>query len=799
MSDFKTYIPKVKILNKTILGGDYNLGEFVKRANGNSSLDQPANTVVIELMPNKETSYPGYIGVNSVPFWLKTIKKNDLISVGIDSENSFLYKIDGIYRQKTVSQNGADIGIRIIGRSLVSVLLDDDITFAPDLAHNGKSIKLLGALRSTFLGFIDGLRGLIGEGESSQFLAQHPLASVLWILLNMPAVNAKIFYVDYDDKGNPLGKIGVKTVGALFDFDFMAYEKDLLFDPQLNMYTGKVWNYIMQCIDPMFYEVYDETRIKNGVPRSTIIIRPKPFDRTTDNERILGDTILRMRVEREGDVNKGDFNIKTVKRTLGEQTAEVYEVTLKGFKDMKFQPDSTVERVNLKWDNQNVTGDLENAFKTCVTNELYHTVPETEDYECNVGSTTQDVVNFITMHAIKDMVNGDELAKWGLLFPLVDCYSLLQYGCRRMEGRTLMMHALSPSSWKDSKHAEDYTGVPDGAVIYPLSEAVKQRDRLLAWYRFNPMFLSGTARVLGHDYYRKGDKIFFPQHFSEDGYYGVFYYIQGVNWRFEISQAGASYLSYLSIVRGENSKSIDKLKYEAGYDLYDQGYEEDPNPPPGEKPRLNPILRIDAALVPTPPVSAGVDRRSDNIDGKVNPTFDGTVDGNGDDRLTQTSRDSLSNGYDKHVQSDGTYGSQKVSKQQVVDAVYKTARDNGINPNIIVALIYHESVGWNPKAVSPTNAVGLGQHMGFEANKKFFSKPIAEAYKKPLADDGRYNAIENILGVGKHLKNDKGWSSTLDSKIKALNGYYGEGGSNPKSVYIGRLKIPKFLPNTEIK
>lgn len=818
-AEYKAYIPTIKILNKTILGNDYNMGEFLKRANGSSSLDQPANNIVLEFIPSGTPTYPGYTGVNSVPYWLKTIKKNDLISVGIEDKKSFLYKIDGIFSTRQITPNGVEVGIRIIGRSLISVLLDDDITFAPDLAHNSRSIELLGALRSTFLGFIDGLRGLTDEGKGSQFLAQHPLSAVVWIFLNMPAVNAKIFYVDYDELGNPLGKAGVKTVGALFDFDFMAYEKDVLYDPQLNMYTGKVWNYVMQCIDPMFYELYEETRVVNGILRPTIFIRPKPFDRTTDNERITRDVIISMKVERDGDINKGDFNITPREVTFGTLKATVYEVTVKGYKGTAFvEGEATVEPVALYWDNENVQSGTQkrNAFKTCITNENFHTVPDNEDYEFTVGSTTKDVVNFITMHAIKDLVGGDELAKWGYLFPIVDTYSLLQYGCRRMEGRTLMMHSDEGGikTWKSAEGDNRFQGVPDGAKIFPIEETITQRDRLFSWYRYNPLFTSGTARVRGHDYYRKGDKIFFPQHISEDGYYGVYYYIRGLNWRYEASQGGASYFTYLDLERGENPVSLKNYRDSAGYDLYDLGLDQDPRSAPGETPRQNPVLRVDAVLV-TPTEETNIQKtNAQNVTAKdirnekgynkgTNPHNDNSVDGNGYDTLTEFSLNTVKEGYKRSVKADGTYGLYKVSLDQVIAAIYESAQDNGINPNILVALFKGESA-FNPKNVSEDQATGLGQHMGDSINKACFvtvtGQPvnISDNRKPPFPNDTRYDAIANILATGLFLRTKKYWGASLEEKIRALNSYWGLGGSDITYYYIPYLEIGKFLPGTEL-
>jgi hypothetical protein len=144
--------------------------------------------------------------------------------------------------------------------------------------------------------------------------------------------------------------------------------------------------------------------------------------------------------------------------------------------------------------------------------------------------------------------------------------------------------------------------------------------------------------------------------------------------------------------------------------------------------------------------------------------------------------------------------------EQVISAIYQAGQDNGINPNILVAQINHESAGFNPRARSQvkdkkgriSNAVGLGQHMGFPENAKYFSRPISAAYTPPLDQDGRYDAIENILATGAFLV-EKGWNKTLTSKIIALNSYYGKGGANINDEYIPRLQIKTFLPNTELR
>lgn len=779
--EFKTYIPKVKILNKTILGNDYNIGEFARRISGNSSLDQPANTIVLELVPSESTNTPGYTGVNSVPYWLKTIDKGDLISVGIETEHSYLYRIDGVYERKVVTQNGAESGVRIMGRSLVSVLLDDDITFAPELSQSPRAIKLLGALRATFLGFLGGLRGL-NQAGISQFLDGNPMAAVLWIFLNMPSVNAKIFYVDYDDKGMALSGSPDK-VGKLFDFDFKMYEKDLLYNQELNQYTGKVWNYIQQCLDPMFYELFEETRIVNGKLRPTIFIRPKPFDRTTDRKEVIESRILRLVVERDGDINKGDFNVTLHPIAVGEQTVNVFDIGVKGFNTNDDSYDFNIERVNLFWDNENtpagsdnniafipLSGDQTtvvkpptgNSFVTCVTKELFHTVPETEDYEKDLGSTTRDIVNFITMHALKDEGEKSELAQLGFFFPLIDAHSVLQWGIRKMEAHTLMMHVQS-AEWTD-EYSKDLNSKPiNGGKVYPLEAAVKLRERIFSWYRYNPLFLSGRVRVLGHDYYRKGDKIYFPHHLSHKGHAGgMYYYIQGVNWVWDVNQGSESYITYLDLSRGENKEQLEEYRLLAGYDLYDKDILQDGD-------RENPVIKIDVVLAELGE-NAGQKETDKNKNNK--PVVSTEID---EDEPENPNRNDIA-----FQQGLTQYASDTFKDKlgaEALKTLIETAATHGINPNVMVGLIDAES-SFNPNNTSGTDCLGLGQFCRRTARKMdAFADEVGTIKEGNPPNDVRRNPIKSIKAVGELLYKN-GYSK---NPVLAIMCY----GNNDETTYFG--------------
>ena len=515
----------------------------------------------------------------------------------------------------------------------------------------------------------------------------------------------------------------------------------------------------------MFYEIFEETRIVDGKLRPTIIIRPKPFDRTTDRKEILEARILRLKVERNGDINQGDFNVTPHPIKVTDQTVNVFDVGVKGFNSKDDSYDSTIERVNLFWDNENTPPEnpkvvLGNTFLTCVTGEPFHTVPESEDYEQDIGTTTKDVVNFITMHALKDQGEQDELAQLGFFFPLIDTYSVLKWGMRRMEAHTLMMHAQG-ETWTDRWEKELTTKPIKGGKVYPLDAAVMLRERIFSWYRYNPLFYSGRARVLGHDYYRKGDKVYFPHHIPDKGHKGgMYYYIQGVNWVWDVNQGSENYISYLELSRGENKQELEEYRLAAGYDLYDNNIDK-------EGDRINPVIKIDVVLAEIDGEDAGK-----KTEEKKKPVVATEIE---DDEPENPNRNDIA--YQQGLTQKASETFKSKLGDEALQTLIQTAAKYGINPNVMVGLIDAES-SFNPNNSSNTDCLGLGQFCRDTARKMdAFADEVETIKAGNPSNDVRRNPIKSIKAVGELLYKN-GYAK---NPVWAIMCY----GNNEETTYFG--------------
>lgn len=742
-------------------------------------MSQPANIYTFEVFPDANLTTPSVTAPNIVPFWFKTIHKNDILEVGISREKSFLMSIDRVAVAKRITNRTVEAGIKIQARSMIKTLLDDDIVFAPELSISKKAIELLGNQRATFLGL---LRGWSDTDGRSQFVNQNPLAAILWVFLNMPSISSKILYADYDDNGRVLSSFTDK-IGNIFDFDFMAYEADLMYDQGLSQYQGKVWNYIMQCIDPMFYEVFEESVVDaGGRLRPKIIVRPKPFTRSTDVG--ADDSIIKLSVEGgaeptpdrvpteeeqmqqgnkgslvpSGDtVTLGDFIIRKENITRNNITGSSYVVSVKGYDSTTHKFDGSIKRIKLFWDNHAVDSD----FKTLVTQQPFHTINENVtgengEYASDIGHSTYDIVNYVSMHATKEVLSNTDLARYGYLYPLMDCYSIARYGIRRVDCRTVLMHGVEQKE-ATSEDLEKYTQKFEKAKIFPITEAVKLRTKFWSWYRYNEMFLSGSIQIEGNDDIRKGDKIFVPHHFTPTGAYGVYYYVTGVSGKWRISEGGMTYLMTLEVERGENPKDIVEYNYATGYDLFDKGIEQDGD-------RRNPILKIDEVMVEPKP---------ENIAGGEPGASKGD--------LTQAAVDVITKGFNAFPSS---YKSFNIENAGVL---IKAIASSVVNPNVITAIIEHESAGFNPFAVSSTGCSGLGQICIPTAKtlSPFQGGKLIVQGSGTVKDksDVRFNPLLSISAVDCLLYNNGFNNGTLKAQVEAICKY----GNNNQSSYFGLI------------
>jgi hypothetical protein len=331
----------------------------------------------------------------------------------------------------------------------------------------------------------------------------------------------------------------------------------------------------------MFYELMVDTQYNDkGELKPTLILRPKPFGRSPD-------CAIKDIIAEEDDPEENGTAVMETKFPDDFVVSAEIESSQKGwFTPLKDEAyDNTV---SLYWDNEktetkitrgkdSVMKDkkiIKNKFLTRITNESYHTVYEDEVYDESPTTSILDIVNFITMHPTKDLLNNSVLMKYGYLFPLIDLGSIKRYGMRKLEGWTNLWKDTEDPYNKKKKGLEKEQGTLDEAKLKELDlrkptskdyivSAVginyrARRDQLFNWNRFNPVYVTDNKVIRGRDKYRKGDKIYFPDEMSEEGYKGMFYYIKRVNQRVVIRENSTEHLTVLGLVRGGNEEYLHK-------------------------------------------------------------------------------------------------------------------------------------------------------------------------------------------------------------------------------------------------
>ena len=755
----------VKIKNKTIRNRTYRLDRHITSFTTNEDIDIPCNSFQMTLVPNAfERDMEPFITMNLIEFWRKTLTIGDILTVGIEVEDSWIYRIDSITEIKSLGAGGIQKGLLITGRNLASLPVDDKIIFAPELSTNAKAKELLGDKRCEFLGI---MRGLTEEGQS-EFIAQNPLSSILWVMLNMPSTNADIKFIDFDEDGNPIQMIKSEKIGKYFTFDLKSYLVDQVYNWNLQQYSGSIWNYLMQCIDPMFYEVFVEDKYYNGSTRPCIVVRPKPFDRSSDYENY--NDMAKVIAPNMTDFT---FDVKPVEDVEG-HTYDRISITLdvKKLKPVTYLWDSQVNTL----ENQ-ASQAIANTYKTFIGDMPYHTLRAEEDFGGSLTQTHLNVVNYYTILSSKEVLALTDLYKYGYFFPLIDTRSVNKWGMREIRGVTNL--------YKNEDLIEEQKKNPDGSIVesamkkYKLRETINLREKLFHWYRYNEIFYNGSKKCVGHDHYRKGDKIFCEGEITKSGEKGMFAYIKGVARTYQVGEQGATYECVLKLDRGENPIELNNFRYVCGYDLYDRDIE---NEIVEGNERVNPIIKVNMVETDILEHNSRESAGEFDLSSSVNYTEGESTQMSGD-----LSKGSLTPAAIKYVKqqvlkyatkSENTnthrwhskgYNDFKLTGNKVLRHIELAAKQYQINPNIIVAVIRKESV-FSPYNVSTSGCSGIAQFC-YRTGKKYFNGTLTLQGKSEIKDDSdaRFDPEQSIYACA-HYLNALGLLNNPRTAIENYNG-----------------------------
>jgi hypothetical protein len=263
--------PNVKIRNKNI-----DLSKYVKVIETYKNLKQPAGTFFIEL--STASSKDNITSYNVAENLYNNIDPMDIIEIGITEPGLMVGLVDSPNKSKSISTTGFSRNLQVTGRDFAKLLIEDSIVYSPQILNNKNAAKILGEERLAFI-------GQLTRGRNSQ-LFNNPICALLFILRNIPAVHVE---VPFTDLSNGISKTEVTSgkLGQYFICDLKSFLGDRVSDTLMSQFSGKIWNYLMLCIDENFYELYVDTVTAEGASgkesRPCLFLRPKPYDRTTDN------------------------------------------------------------------------------------------------------------------------------------------------------------------------------------------------------------------------------------------------------------------------------------------------------------------------------------------------------------------------------------------------------------------------------------------------------------------------------------------------------------------------------------
>lgn len=606
--------PTVKIKNKNL-----DISPYVKAIETYKSLKNPAGAFAIELSPrNKKDNITSY---NMGEELYKNIDSMDIIEIGITKPGLMVGLVDSIDKTKAMHTENYSRSLAIKGRDFAKLLIEDSVVYSPQLFKNENLEKLLGNERLAFVGKLD--RGSGFGGNASMF--NNPVCAVLFIIKNIPAVHVEIPFTDVSsntaNSQMPSGK-----AGQFFICDLKAFLGDRVKDLSVSQMAGKVWNTLMQCIDENFYEMFVDTIAMDGASgkeaRPCLFMRPKPFDRTTDNVILIKDSLKTSRppLETAGDalskLTEGDISGVTKAVDAG---AKVYDNLVKFNQvinpriergDIIIVEKKSSESSNKSSDGKSGGGtgnisaayvslagmdsegkisnpqppqfqgerDVNNPadpnnksmiipwtwdgkdsfFRTMVTDEPYHTIYDHDIIEESFGVADFEVINYITIRSRKDLNMDPKKALLGLSFPLMDTYKIKRFGMRAFNAESNLLHDSYRLAASGVKNYEISSA--DKKDVFSSSEYVNNRERLFNWYRYNEILENGVVVIRGNQDIRIGDKIFMPDAITKGGRRGIYAYVQGVKNRFEYTQSGVKFETTLELVRGENQQDLEDYR-----------------------------------------------------------------------------------------------------------------------------------------------------------------------------------------------------------------------------------------------
>jgi hypothetical protein len=460
--------PLVEVYNEF---GYQNISEFISSLRIQTSVKSPVGIAVLTINPSATSGLPTSLIHNAILNEAqRKLKLNSIVSIKIDNSSkrhSFLGRIDNIYPRISADGNSTRREL-IVNCSMLlpKLLMRDEIINFPLIKDMPGAKQKLGAER---VEFINGMRGNIPAEGINVFQGGKPEVAVKYIIDNCVATNTDVL----------IGASGSKVLAKsffnpkkaeIFKFNFLSGEQ--LYNPMLSVFAGPLLNYIYQCIDTEFYELFFDTETgEDGFAYNTMTIRSKPFSFSeykpqhgTGSYKVVRGWI---------DFDQLDSVTKTSEQRLNDTT---------GISDYE----------------------LKNSFS----------------------------VNF--QQSILAPANS-LFGQLGPLFPLINFDNIKKYGLRHYQAQSTIVN-FEKSREEYNKNVKDSSpqdlakvaGRDGGELDYLFDK----REKLFEWYAY-PFFESGAITWVGDENLKIGQNLVYEdkeylQPDDEKVYRGVEYYVDTV-------------------------------------------------------------------------------------------------------------------------------------------------------------------------------------------------------------------------------------------------------------------------------
>jgi hypothetical protein len=499
-------IPEIKLFNFEKVE---DINEVVSSYKITNDVKTPVGTCTLTLDPvmGLNGGIGNYSHEGIISDWEKKIKLNSVISIKTGERHVFLGLVDHRYRSEISNNSSTGRTLNInCSMLLPKMLMRDNIVNSPVLSTHEK-IKNALKERTEFWGW---MRGMTKDGKTP--FAGYPEEAVKWILENAPATTA-----EYDKGFKPKdfisgGKSKTDIDGKPF-LDFRFLDGEFLFDVNLSIFSGTIYNYITSCIDEDFYEVFfDTTTGDKGLAYNRMIIRPKPFGSAN--------------YEYKNDVFTNWMNFEELE-AIECPREEIMRMDL-GVNDFELKNMFTVNFVNSLIGNASSgLGKFGVQFPTV----NLKSIKKFGVRELQLKSSIINMVNIAENYNKK----VEEAIKNKTELPTLD-------------------KITEAEEYKNNKSMLDYL--------------LDKRDKAVEWYGF-PYFKSGQITVIEDEKYRHGKCLYLPDDIyvdeeTGDEYKGVYYYIKSVQRQFHYGQMPTA---SMNLIRGVPKGFVGKWLNEHRHDF----------------------------------------------------------------------------------------------------------------------------------------------------------------------------------------------------------------------------------------